>query len=344
VILSRKCATKFVVIVIAIHLFNIDNTVVASAFIDIANMPSNEWYNKRHIISVDKDNQLARSHRERRGRRGNKRRKQMNTANQGSQRTGKSCSVCKMIKGFVPMSEISDAVRIMVGKSWIVEKSEAVEIQKSRGAIETGLVPVFLESANCPEIDSEKWAIDYSHKRPWPAIHKGIDIPQPHGTPILAVAAGTVVGKFKNRRNRKGIEVMIRHTPEQTGLSYWTYSQYTHLLEMSPLTIGQSVKIGEEVGKTSNSGKMGRRIRRDALHFAILYSKHPEWSNDGRFVTPKGGYWMDPNAFYRLSPPFDSKSIKRLPKEDKKVSVSYMKFDGSLVPPNTKRIWPYPCD
>ena len=242
------------------------------------------------------------------------------------------------------MSRISDTVRILVGKSRIVDKSEAVSIQKSRGAIETGLQPKFIGGAKCPEIDSEKWAIDYSHKRPGAAIHKGIDIPQPFGTPIRAVAAGTVVGKFMNEGNRKGIEVMLRHTPEQTGLPYWTYSQYTHLKEMSPLAIGAPVEMGREIGKTSNTGKMGRRIRRDALHFAVLYTEQPDWSNDGRFVTPKDSYWMDPNAFYRLQPPYASTDLAALPEDQKGIPVPYMKADGSLVPTTTKRIWPYPCE
>jgi len=232
----------------------------------------------------------------------------------------------------------------MVGKNGRRNPARAVEIQKARGAIETGLVPDFIGGGNCPEIDSEKWAIDYSHKRPWPAIHKGIDIPQPRGTPIRAVADGTVVGKFENENNRKGIEVMLRHGPDQTGLPFWTYSQYTHLAEMSPLPIGAKVKMGQEIGKTSNTGKMGRRIRRDALHFAVLYSARREWSNDGQFVAPKEGYWMDPNAFYRGGPPYDSRSLAELPDHQKKVPVPYMKADSSFVPPDTKRIWPYKCD
>ena len=343
-IFSSNRASALVLTSITIYLLNINNIVFASVLSDMFNVTNSEYYTELYTIKAGRDIQLARSHRERRGRRGKKRSKQSNNGDEGIQVPQKFCTACKTMEGFVPMSEISDAVRIMVGKSWTVNKSEAVKVQKSRGAIETGLVPDFIEGANCPEIDSEKWAIDYSHKRSGAAIHKGIDIPQPHGTPILAIAAGTVVGKFKNIRNRKGIEVMIRHSPEQTDLPYWTYSQYTHLSEMSHLSIGQSVKMGEEVGKTSNSGKMGRRIRRDALHFAILYSKEPEWSNDGYFVTPKDGYWMDPNAFYRSNAPFDSQSIKLLPMEQKKVPVSYMKIDGSLVPQNTKRIWPYPCD
>ncbi len=251
----------------------------------------------------------------------------------------------KTLDGFVPPDLISEEVRVMVGKFRGRRTMDAaVAIQKSRGGIETGLEPAFIGGASCPEIDSEKWAIDYTNKREGAAIHKGIDIPQPRGTPIRAVADGTVVGRFLNDGNRKGIEVMLRHTPEQTGLPFWTYTQYTHLREMSPLPIGAQVKMGQEIGKTSNTGKMGRRIRRDALHFAVLYSRHPEWSNDGRFVIPKDSYWMDPNAFYRAQAPWDSSSLAALPSDGKKVPVPYMKSDGTFVTRDPKRIWPYACD
>ena len=253
------------------------------------------------------------------------------------------CTECEKLEGFVLPSDISDEIRLMVGKAK-GNMNKVVGIQVARGGIETGLEADFINDGACMEIDSEKWAIDYSGKRPWKAIHKGVDIPQPNGTPIRAIASGTVVGKFLNEGNRKGIEVMIRHRPEQTGLAYWTYSQYTHLREMSPLGIGERVKLGQEIGKTSNTGKMGRRIRRDALHLAIIYSERPEWSNDGGFVIPKDAYWMDPNAFYRPSGPYDSQSLAALPEDQKKVSTPYMKHDGSFVPTETKRIWPYPCE
>lgn len=253
------------------------------------------------------------------------------------------CTACENLDGFVPPDEIADEIRHMVGKTK-GDKNKAVAIQRARGGIETGLQPAFIGGAECPEIDSEQWAIDYSYKRPWAAIHKGIDIPQPNGTPIRAMAAGTVVGKFLNDGNRKGIEVMVRHTPDQTGLKFWTYSQYTHLRQMSPLAIGDSVGMGQEIGKTSNTGKMGRRIRRDALHLAVLYSENPAWSNDGRFVIPKESYWMDPNAFFRLQGPYDSPSMKALPDDQKAVPVPFMKADGSFVPAGTRRIWPYVCE
>ena len=255
----------------------------------------------------------------------------------------KPCVRCDGLEGFVAPREIDDDISKMVGKYRGGSGAENVQIQKLRGVIETGLYPNFIGGASCPEIDSEKWAIDYSHKRGRAALHRGVDIPQPRGTPIRAVAAGMVVGRFMNEGRKDGIAVVLRHSPEQTGLKYWTYSQYTHLLEMSPLPIGEKVKMGDEIGKTSNSGKFGRKIRRDAVHFAIFYSSYSEWSNDGSVVTPKDGYFMDPSAFYRIEPPYDSKSMSNLPRDQKGIPVPYMKKDGSFMPEETKRIWPYPC-
>jgi hypothetical protein len=263
--------------------------------------------------------------------------------NDNGMRISSSCKPCEKIDGFVQPDQIDDEIRKMVGKYKGGGGAENVMIQKTRGVIETDLTPDFINDGVCPEIDSEKWAIDYTHKRNRAALHKGIDIPQPRGAPVRAVADGVVVGKFENKNNRKGIEVMLRHSPAQTGLPYWTYSQYTHLQEMSPLPIGAQVIMGEEIGKTANTGKMGIKVRRDALHFAILYSTIPEWSNDGVVVTPADGYYMDPIAFYRLEPPYDSQSLVKFPRNQKQVPVPYMKTDGKLVPAKAKRIWPYVC-
>jgi len=254
------------------------------------------------------------------------------------------CDACRKLDGFVPAREIDDEIRMLVGKYKGGGGRANVAVQQDRGVIETYLVPAFVNSGKCPGIDSEKWAIDYSHKRKRAALHKGIDIPQPRGTPIRAISDGTVVGRFMNDGNKKGIEVMLRHSPAQTGLKFWSYSQYTHLREMSPLAIGRAVRMGDEIGKTSNTGKMGRRIRRDALHFAVLYSSHAEWSNDGVVVTPKDARFMDPNAFYRLEGPYDSESLKALPADQKNIPVPYLKADGRAIPADTKRIWPYTCD
>ena len=252
-----------------------------------------------------------------------------------------ACEACSNLDGNIDPAEISDTIRRMVGHMGPLRA--AVVIQAARGIIETGLTPDFGEGAQCRPIDSETWAIDYSAKRSRPALHKGIDIPAPRGTPILAVADGVVVGKFMNEDGRQGIEVMLRHEPQDTGLGFWTYSQYTHLIGMSPLAIGARVAMGDEIGKTSNTGVMGRNVRRDALHFAILYSALPEFANNGDFFTPKNGYFMDPLAFYRAAPPYDSLAMVALPPGEKAVRVGYMLEDGTAVPEDTQRIWPYTC-
>lgn len=254
-----------------------------------------------------------------------------------------TCNECLNIDGYVQENEVDDEIRHLVGKYKGGAGPKNVAIQKARGVIETDLEPSFIAGATCPTIDSEKWAIDYTDKRRTEALHRGVDIPQPFGTPILAVADGTVVGKFVNEGNRKGIEIILRHTPQQTGLPFWTYSQYTHLQELPPLPIGANVKLGDAIARTSNTGLMGARERRHALHFAVLYSESPKWSNDGVVVAPKNAYFMDPNAFYRNTPPYDSESLTKLSAEQKIIPVPYITSSGKKVPPDTKRIWPYMC-
>jgi hypothetical protein len=254
----------------------------------------------------------------------------------------KSCNECRQLDGFVAPNQIPELLYQMAGKMKKGDKSDDVRIQKNRGGIETGTYPEFIQSGKWPEIDSEKWAIDYSYKRGWAAIHKGIDIPMPRGTPVLAAASGTVIGKFENIKNRKGIEVILRHTPDQTGLPFYTYTQYTHLLEMSPFPIGAKVEMGDEIGKISNTGKMGKKVRRDALHFAVLYSASPDWTNDGLIAVPQDSYWMDPVMFFSNNGPYDSPSVKK--RANKAIPTPYLKSDGTIIPEETKRIWPFSCE
>ena len=254
------------------------------------------------------------------------------------------CFRCKDLEGFIPPEKISIDVFKMVGKNNKNNSEEAVKIQKERGVIITGTSPRFPLGIKCPLIDSEKWAIDYSHKRKGAALHKGIDIPQPKGTPVLAAASGTVVGKFMNPFSKKGIEIVLRHTPEQTGLPFFTYTQYTHLLELPAIPIGTEVKKGDEIAKIWNTGVMGRRERRSALHFAVFYSESPYWSNSGTFFAPNNGYFMDPVSFYSQTGPYESKKVRDLSRTKKRINVSYQLKDGTQYPSKAKRIWPFACE
>ena len=145
------------------------------------------------------------------------------------------------------------------------------------GLFETRLWPRFPENAECRDID-EQWAIDYTYKRPRESYHGGIDMPAPFGTPMIAVADGTVVGKYRGERSHRGMEIILRHKPEDTGIPLWIYSQYAHFDAMPKHEVGQRVRMGEVLGPTGNSGRRPQRARRrgrdrrPAIHFAVWFS------------------------------------------------------------------------
>lgn len=222
-----------------------------------------------------------------------------------------------------------------------------INLARARGLVETGLRPRFPDGLDCRGID-EHWAISYTHKRSREAYHGGIDMPAPYGTPIIAVAAGTVVAKFDGARSMRGIEIILRHSPDDTGIPLWIYTAYSHLDEHPKLAIGQRVRIGDVLAPTGNSGKTPAnrptgKERRPAIHFAVWFSTSPNFFVGRRKLVPAQGWWMDPNALYRLTPPFDSPSMKALPDTEKRVPISVMLKDGATVPANTKLVWPYKC-
>jgi murein DD-endopeptidase MepM/ murein hydrolase activator NlpD len=222
-----------------------------------------------------------------------------------------------------------------------------IELAIKRGLFETGLRPRFPENLKCPDID-EQWAISYTQKRSRENYHGGIDMPVPTGTPMIAAAAGTVVGKYVGKNSYRGKEIILRHGPEDTGIPLWIYTQYAHFDEMPKLEVGQRVRMGEVLGPTGNSGRgrtpnVQNTRRRPAIHFAVWYSTKPEFDARPTKIIPVGGVWVDPNALFRKKPPLDSYSMRALPEAEKKVAISVMVDDGELIPADTKIVWPYTC-
>ncbi len=247
------------------------------------------------------------------------------------------------IEGAITRDALDDETLCGIGR----RKKCDMDVAVTRGLFETGLRPQFPDGLNCRDID-EQWAIDYSGKRGRTAYHGGIDMPAPFGTPIIAVADGTVVGKFSGERSYRGRELVLRHSPEDTGLPVWTYTLYAHFDEMPSQNVGDRVKMGEVLGPTGNSGR-GRNpnkqsaMRRPAIHFAVWFTESPEFVAFSKMIVPLNSYWMDPNALYRKVPPFDSASVKALPDDEKKIKISVMLDDGSTIPADTKIVWPYTC-
>jgi len=216
----------------------------------------------------------------------------------------------------------------------------------SLGLIPTGLGPRFPAAATCLGID-DYYALDYSFKRKTQVFHGGLDIPAPWDTPVLAVAAGTVVGRFQGNDTQRGVEVILRHSPEDTGLPFWVYTQYAHLAALPPQGLGQRVRMGEVIGQTGNTGLDGsggnKGNRRPAVHFVAWFSPERQFADTGSSIVPVQGQWMDPHTMYRGKPPFESSKVAALPDAEKWVDIPVMFGNGATSPPSTRLIWPYAC-
>src|SRR5262245_20531272 len=114
----------------------------------------------------------------------------------------------QIMEGLTTGDALDRETKCAIGRFRICE----IEQAQARGLIETGLSPSFPENAKCRGID-ERYAISYTSKRDREQYHGGIDMPAPRGTPMVAAAAGTVVGKFEGERSYRGIEIVLRHSP-----------------------------------------------------------------------------------------------------------------------------------
>ena len=81
--------------------------------------------------------------------------------------------------------------------------------------------------------------------------HQGLDFNPGEGTPIQAIADGTVTG-VHGVGGSFGVYVTIEHLIDGVRI----VSLYAHMLEdSSPLTAGQQVRVGQLVGQVGNTGQ-----------------------------------------------------------------------------------------
>ncbi|MDP6602956.1 MAG: M23 family metallopeptidase, partial [Rhodospirillales bacterium] len=195
----------------------------------------------------------------------------------------------EIIGAFIPTRANLDAMRI-------------------RGFLETGLAPVYPDDADCPLMTSAFGVATRSDgsqrsRRFYQGRHGGFDIPADEGTPILALADGTVVTMGEGAAIG-GLAIVLQHAPEDTGLDVWTYTEYKHIQELPPLTIGQRVAMGELIARAGKTGTTGGYYGADGfshLHMTAFFSTGGEYEI-GHMLIPVGGQWMDPMAFFRRAP------------------------------------------
>jgi murein DD-endopeptidase MepM/ murein hydrolase activator NlpD len=133
---------------------------------------------------------------------------------------------------------------------------------------------------------------DYTHHRYNPVLHRygehlGVDYAAPEGSPVWAVASGTV--EFVGEKGASGNLVAIRHSN-----GYVSY--YAHLASFAKgLEVGSQVHQKQVIGAVGSTGRAGE----PHLHFAL---KHKN-----RFVDPqKIKFTTDPPIPSELLPHFQT--------------------------------------
>jgi len=224
-------------------------------------------------------------------------------------------------------------------------------VQEKSGLIATGLRPVYPESAQCLEVKSpyaSKTRFDGSPRREDAnhGYHGGMDISAPIGTPLVAIADGEVFHKFHGGR-LVGIQIFIRHAPEDTGLPVYVYSKYKHFDEMPDFEIGDRVKMGQFLGPSGDTGTAGGHFPNGYphLHMSVYVSDGPEYEKKLKMIVPKDVRQLDPLALFLGSRPavISSHAARDLPDDRKDVVIPYKTTDGRIVPAGTRLVWPFAC-
>ncbi len=220
-----------------------------------------------------------------------------------------------------------------------------------QGLINTGLTPIYPDNADCPKVvsffgDRTRYDGSYRTKRHNDGFHGGMDISLPIGTPLIAIADGTVIQIAKGGM-LVGRKIMLQHSPEDTGLSVWTYSKYQHLNKSPDLEVGDHVSMGQVIAVSGRTGTVGGHYGSKGyphLHLNLYTSDSDRYrTREGRHMLKiKNSRYIDPLALY-FDKGLNSHQILALPKAEKTFPVPYKDTDGKITPSSTKFVWPVQC-
>jgi len=226
------------------------------------------------------------------------------------------------------------------------------EVQEKAGLFNTGVQPIYPKDAACLEVEShfgDGTRYDGSTRVQWAnhGYHGGSDISAPEGMPLVALADGEVVHKFSGGR-LVGHQIMMRHTPDDTGLPIWIYSKYKHFIEPPEVSVGDKVKMGDVVGLSGKTGTVGGHYG-DAgyphLHFSIYAATTGQYKTIAQSVQPRDVYYIDPVALYLLKDRnvFDNHAVRALADDQKSVAIPFKLTNGKIMPAGTRLVWPFMC-
>ena len=229
-----------------------------------------------------------------------------------------------------------------VTKGAFFAKLEQMDLQRQRGLLESGLEPVYPDGVFCPKIDhpfGEPWRGPVPNR-----IHSGADIPAAWDEPLHAMADGEVVAVFgeDSGKSFRGRQVIMRHTPDDTGLPVYIYTLNSHFNADPDVQVGQRLKMGDYIGPNGKSGVPGRK-REPHNHLTVNFSSSPNYTVIKGLVIPVDGHFIDPVALFRGKMPIDTHAMLALPEGERQVKIAYKDEDGNIHPPDAKIIWPFVC-
>ena len=219
------------------------------------------------------------------------------------------------------------------------------------GLFRVGLRPVYPDEAKCLQIASyfgDKTRYDGSTRRNnHYGFHGGMDISADEGTPLIAIANGTVVHAGTGGL-LVGNFVWLRHLPADSGLPVFVYAKYQHLMRPTALRIGGSVKLGGVVGAVGRTGTTGGHFGARGyshLHLSILVAEGPEFEIRQSSVLPQDLRFLDPLALFIRdgAVAFDNHALRDLPAAAKRIAIAYMTPAGRIVPDGATIVWPLAC-
>lgn len=242
------------------------------------------------------------------------------------------------------------------GKKGAMGKRQAgapYEYYEAKGLFLTGLEPVFPVGVSCPPISSpygSQTRYDGSQRNnPYHNYHNGMDISLEPGTPLLAVADGTVVHKG-TAGQLVGNFVWLHLSPEATGLSIHIFARYQHLDKPSPLNVGDVAKAGDVVGSGGATGTTGGHFgNKGYSHLHLVFSAGP--SGDYEIAPGKPlikhavmNYFDPVGLFLDTSLGADTNhALRDLPPEKKQVPIPVRTTAGETIPSDAKIVWPLAC-
>jgi murein DD-endopeptidase MepM/ murein hydrolase activator NlpD len=143
-------------------------------------------------------------------------------------------------------------------------------------------------SSNLKDRMSDDFGLRNIPSKPWAStFHKGIDYSAKIGTNILAAADGIVIKT--GTAGGMGKIVVIKHTNGESTL-------YAHLSDNSLLEVGNSVRIGQQIGISGNTGPKGTDQH---LHFEVFTQDATKLIESNKSKTSLG---ITPDQQYRIDP------------------------------------------